>query len=909
MVRRFTLFYILLIGYTFSSVAQTATLKGVLADEYKAPVPNTKIILVETNSSATTDAAGVFEFKNVPYGVYSIETKDELVDYALTGVKVDQPLVDVTSLSFTKRTRAVADQDAIATVSLSDDELKESSSQNVSGVLSSSRDAFISATTFNFSVARFRLRGYDDENFTTLMNDAPMTDLTTGRTMYSTWSGLNDVMRSREATLGLAPADYSFGSVGGVYSIDSRAANQRKQLQVSYSAANRIYENRFMATYGSGLLKGGWSFALSYSRRWSQEGYLPGTFYDGHSYFASVEKIINSQHSLTLTVFGAPTRSGHANAAVKEMYDLAGTHYYNPDWGYQDGKKRNAVVGDNHRPVVILTHEWTINEKSSLESAVSFVSGKNKVSGLDWYKAADPRPDYYRKLPSYVLENTTNGGLYDETYNLFKQNETVRQIDWDHFYDVNRHSGDTAAYVVDDRITDTKVFSLNTIYNKTVSDHTTLSAGASLQSQSSEYYKELKDLLGGNFFVDLNQFADQTVEGNIQNNLDNPNQKIHVGDKYGYDYEAHVMQTSGWVQGVFKFNKVDFFGALQLSNTSFHRTGLVRNGVYATNSYGDSRSQRFYNYAFKTGITYKLNGRNYLFVNGSRETRAPHFEDAFISPKAQNAFANDLKEETVSSLEGGYLFKAPKFKARVVGYFSQFDDQTKTYHYYNDDFRTFVNYTLTGINIRNIGTEWALETVLYKGFSASAVAAIGQNFYTDRPVATITQDNVDALLASNQTVYATNLHTGGSPENAYSVGISYRSTSYWFVNLDVNYFDNIYIPFNPARRTAAAVDQIDGGAELRNEILSQEKVSGQYTVNISGGWSWKINNKFKSLKQNTFFVLNFGVNNILDNRDLVSGGYEQLRFDFLNQSVKKFDSKYYYAPGINFFVNLILRMN
>src|SRR5438132_1058090 len=85
-----------------------------------------------------------------------------------------------------------------------------------------------------------------ETNFNTLMNDAPMTDLTNGRTLYNTWSGLNDVVRSRETTLGLAPANYSFGSVGGVYSIDSRASHQRKQLQVSYSLSNRSYDNRLM---------------------------------------------------------------------------------------------------------------------------------------------------------------------------------------------------------------------------------------------------------------------------------------------------------------------------------------------------------------------------------------------------------------------------------------------------------------------------------------------------------------------------------------------------------------------------------------------------------------------------------------------------------------------------------------
>ena len=807
-----------------------------------------------------------------------------------------------------KEQKVFSDQDNVPTLSLSDDELQGNTSQSVASALSASRDAFVSATSYNFSVARFRLRGYDEENFSTLMNDAPMTDLANGRTLYNAWGGLNDVMRSREITLGLAPASYAFGSVGGVYSIDSRASHQRKQLQVSYSASNRAYDSRLMLTYGSGIVKGGWSYALSYSRRWADEGYNPGTFYDGHSYFASIEKFINNKHSLSFTMFGAATRNGRSAAAVQEMYDLSGTNYYNAYWGYQNGKKRNAVVGDIHRPVYVLMHEWNLNEKSSLETAVSVVSGKSKVSGLDWYNATDPRPDYYRNLPSYVLSSTNDQSLYQQTIAHF-QDEKARQINWDNLYNVNYHSGDTAAYVIANRVIDVNLFTFNTIYNKVLSDHTTFSGGASYQLQSSEYYRELKDLMGGNHFVNLNQFADESTPGNTQHDLDNPNRKIYEGDKYGYHYVAHIDRLAGWMQGVYKFDKADFFTSVQLSNISFYRTGEVRSGVYPDNSLGDSETRNFFNVAFKGGATYKVNGRNYLFVNGSYETRAPRFDDSFISTNIQNTYVTGLKNEVVTSVEGGYLLKASRLKGRAVGYVSQFNDQTKTYRFYNDDFRTFVNYTLTNIDVRNLGVELALEAYVGKGFTVSGVAAIGQYFYIDRAKATVTQDNRDTILAMNEDVYATNLHVGGTPENAYTVGINYRSKNFWYFNVNANFFDNYYIPFNPARRTAAAVDQVDGGSEKRDAILSQEKTDAQFTLDISGGWSWKLNNKFKGLKKDTYLILNVGVNNILNNQDLISGGFEQLRFDFIDKNVNKFANKYYYASGTNFFINLIYRMN
>ncbi len=63
------------------------------------------------------------------------------------------------------------------------------------------------------------------------------------------------------------------------------------------------------------------------------------------------------------------------------------------------------------------------------------------------------------------------------------------------------------------------------------------------------------------------------------------------------------------------------------------------------------------------------------------------------------------------------------------------------------------------------------------------------------------------------------------------------------------------------------------------------------------------------MKRNTFFLINVGVSNILDNEELVSVGFEQLRYDFTDKDPNAFPSKYFYSFGRTYFVNLILRMN
>src|SRR5205085_12650872 len=95
--------------------------------------------------------------------------------------------------------------------------------------------------------------------------------------------------------------------------------------------------------------------------------------------------------------------------------------------------------------------------------------------------------------------------------------------------------------------------------------------------------------------------------------------------------------------------------------------------------------------------------------------------------------------------------------------------------FYHDDLKTFVNHALAGIDKRHVGLELALDANLGSGFTAIAVASIGQFYYTSRPTATVTQDNKDTLLASGEEIYWKNLRVAGGPQSAYTFGLNYRS--------------------------------------------------------------------------------------------------------------------------------------
>jgi len=827
------------------------------------------------------------------------------------------PVPDTTTVEDVKE--AIGDN--IPIVTLDENDMQDGSAQNISSQLSAGRDPFFNAATFKFSAVRFRIRGYDNDLFATYMNGAPMENLDNGFTPFGLWGGLNDVLRNRDNTLGLRPTTYAFGDLGGLNYMDTRASRQRKQTSFNQAFSNRNYTYRTMLTHSTGLNKKGWAFSVSGSRRWAGEGYTDGTYYDGWSFYTGVDKRFNDRHLLSFVAFATPTENGRQGSSVKEMIDIDGSNFYNPFWGYQNGKKRNASIARSFQPIGIFTHEWKVNEKMTLITAASGSYGKRSVTGLDWYNAPDPRPDYYRYLPSYYADQPA---LAEQIRQALISDVNKRQINWDGLYNANYGSigtvynangiagntvtGRRSRYILEERIINTTRYNFNTTMNTSLAQNIDFSAGLTYQSQKNSYYKKVEDLLGGDFYVDVNQFAERdfgTSPTATQNDINNPNRILKAGDKFGYNYDINIKKASAWIQSVFKFRKIDFFIAAEHSFTRFWRVGNTKTGLFPNNSYGASKFNDFYNYSAKGGITYKIDGRNYIFANGAFMTRAPFFENAYIAPRTRDFVQDNLKSEKILSAEAGYVLNSPKIKARLTGYYTKFMNQLNVLTFYHDEYRNFVNYAVNNIGKEHFGAELGFEAKVYKGLSVVGAAAVGRYYYNTRQNTTVTIDN-SASEVSRGIVYSNNFRVP-TPQEAYTIGLDYRSPKFWFVNVNFNYFREMWLDFNPIRRTYSAVEGLDPTSDKWHSIIDQQELKPQYTLDMFAGYSWKMDKRFKSLKRNTFLVFNLGINNILNNTNIVSGGFEQLRFDFQNRDINKFPSRKFYAYGLNYFASIGLR--
>jgi len=805
-------------------------------------------------------------------------------------------------------------------VSLDESEINSKPFQNIASSVTATSDPFLSQASFNFSPVRFRFRGYDADHNIMYINGMPLENIENGFALSSLLYGLsNDVVRNREVSIGLQNNSFSFGGIGISTQIDNKPEKQRKQNSFSYAFADGIYTHKMSFTHASGINKKGWSFVFSGSRRWADEGYVPGTYSNAWNGFVGLGKKIGLKNNLSIVAFANISENGRQGFAVAEMDSLAGTHYYNPFWGYQNGKKRNANVAKINQPYFIFSHEYKMSNNTSLITALAYSSGDHGSTFLDWYNASDPRPDYYRYLPSYQIDPYQKF-LVQQT---MLHDENARQINWQRLYDVNRGSietiqdangitgnsvtGKRSHYVLAENISHTTKFDFNSTFNTVIGKHLQFSVGATYQSQNSRYYKKLDDLLGGDFFVDLNQFAERTYPLNgiaNQNDLNRPNRILSQNDSYGWDYNIITTKIKGWIQTAFTSKRIDFFIAVEGSDTKFSRNGNVKGGLFPNNSYGASPGLQFVGYSTKVGITYKINGRNYLYANTAFISKSPSSKNVFVSAKTRNEIQNNLDNENIQTAEAGYILHAPKLKLRATAYYTRFDHQLDVINYYDDDLLNYVNYALSNISKLHCGAEFGIDAKLFAGLSLRAAAALGKYSYDSRPNAVVTIDNTASIVARD-ILYLKNYCIGGMPQQAYSAGFQYQTANQFYINISGNYFKDRWMDINPVRRTYRAVQNTIYQSDQWNSIIQQTALQDQFTVDLSGGYSLRVSKKRN--KHKTFLFLHGSINNLFNNQNIESSASEQLRFDFSTLNTGKYPPKFYYYHGLNFIFSTTIR--
>ncbi len=922
---RLRLFLLLLVAALWPALTSSAaTLVGVVVDGTSgSPVCGATVFLRDQNVQAVTDFNGHFR-------LVSPDNIDGTVIVDCAGYNtfvVDIPVGSGTvNAGEIRLSNEEADNEMFGNIedlvfdeaALDDD---EGSSQSVAALTGANDNIYYNTASYNFGPMYFRYRGLDNQYQSVYINGLRMNDLVRGSFSYSTLLGMTSrAFRNKTTSVGMDAANYGFGDIGGSVNYNTTTDLYAPGFNGSVAYTNSNYMLRAMATYSTGLSKQGWAFTASAIGRYAKEGVMKGTFYNSAGLFLSLEKKINAEHSLTLTAFGGPTQRATGRPTVQEAYDLAGTNLYNPDWGYQDGKKRSSRITETFDPTVILN--WLYKKNNTvLNTSAAFRSVYYNRTALNYFNATDPNPSYYKYLPSYFVffNDTATAELYTE---LWENDEAFRQIKWDDLYQINylnnaenstlpESQKKGSSYIMENRINHQLVGMFSSYINQRLNRYMSLQAGVSFNYTRSSNYKTIRDLMGGEFWLDIDPFSYREVgimPGNLQNDLDNPNRRVQKGDRFGYDYDIHALRAEGWLQNVINTPRWDVNYGLQISYTQYQRDGKMRNGRSPNNSLGKSDMLRFDNVALKAGAIYKLDGRNQFAAHIDYGTRAPLFDQVFIAPRIKNDIVKGVENERDLSADLSYIWNYRRFRGSLTGFYTHVDGAIERNGFYDDEYQTYANYILTGVKRVYKGLELGMSYKITPSITATFAGMYSRFQYKSNPQGTRSFEN-GMYADTTQTVYLNNYYLGSTPQYCANVGIDYAAPKNWYFNVNCTWQGDAYVNLAPRYHEALPSLWEEFGSSYEEleakvkELSGQEKIRNAFTLNASIG-------KVIYINRTVSLNINLNLNNITNNRNVVTYAYQQGRLRTTGTNPydnSLFPTRFNYAQGFRMYLNVGVR--
>ena len=810
---------------------------------------------------------------------------------------LQQSMADETAYTFTE-------------AQLGDD---DGSTQNIT-IISSNRSVFANEVGYKFSPARFKFRAYNSKYNEMYINGNPVNDVERGQFGFSFVGGLNNQTRGQESALPFEDNNFSMSALGGSNNYNFRPSSFATGQRASVAFANRSYNVRAMYTYNSGVTESGWAYTGSLTYRWGNGiGYIDGTSYNSLSYFFGAEKLINDQHSVSLVTFGNPTQRGTQRGATDEMYWIANSHNYNPNWGYQDGKKRNARIVKDFQPAALLTWDWKMDDNTKLITTLLGRYSMYSNSRLAYNGGSNPEPDYYSLMPSFNFNvwNPDATLFHDEAalanwqaaYDYLSASEDNRQINWGRLYYANSlmaSEGQDAMYYVQRSHDDQLTISLATNLQKQLTTNSYLNGGLQLASNTGMHYQTMDDLLGNAKFHNVNTYAVKDYGDAPQvfydmNDGAEP-REVKVGDKFGYDYNLLVNKAQLWASYGTDLRYTHLFVSGRVAGTTMQRDGKMRNGMAPDNSYGKSKTASFLDGGGKAGASINLGKGHAVALGVSYEWKTPAPRTAFSAAQINNDFVKDLKQEKIFSADVGYQLKNSWVKANLNGYYTKMKDVTEQSLFYSDVESSFAYVSLSNIEKEYYGLELGLNFKVTEWLNIKCLGLMSEAKYTS---------NADMrMLLSNTGRYVDELcvidgmREGGTPLAAGSIDLYYHANG-WYIDLIGNYYDNIYLYFAPISRRETEVPKTIVNGEKAFDAPAQNEGKGGFMLDASIGRQFRLGHGRR-------LGFNLMLTNLLNNINICTGGMEQNRLD-TKQEEERTNNAYrfqqsprkFYANGTN----------
>ncbi len=844
--------------------------KGQLVDaETSEPLIGATVMVEGTSKGVVTDVDGYFEqdvapnatlvMKYVGYKDLTRVITEKGPSVNLGTLQMEPDVVMLKDVVVTSSI-AIARKTPVAMSTVDPVYIEEKlGTQELPEILKATPGVYANKQGGGYGDSELYMRGFEQDNIAVMVNGVPMNDMEWGGVYWSNWDGLRDVSRSIQTQRGLGASKVSAPSVGGTVNVVTRGIDAEKGGFLSYGVGNDGM-NKVVFSASTGVSKSGWAMNMLLGRSWG-DGYVQGTGYEAYNYYFQVSKRLNDNHQLSLMVFGAPQKHNQRSSGngltlagwqkAEEVYGI--DHYkYNASFGYRSNGEATTGSGYNvyHKPQIQLNHQWQIDHKSSLSTAVYVSIGRgygysgqangdfSSYSYRDWYGASYGTLNTKFRKPDGTFDYAAIEQMNAESEygSLMAMSKSKNYHNW---------------------------AGLLSTYTTKFGEYIDFYGGIDFRYYKGTHTNELVDLYGGQYYMDESR-GDVLAANNANADPNSPNyqnwryQKLGVGDVVYRDYDGYVVQEGLFFQGEYNRNKLSAFVAGSVSNV----TNWRYDRYYYDEEHAKSKTVSFQGFTIKGGANYNLTDNHNVFANLGYISRAPKFSGgAFYTSTTSNAINKDAKNEKVFSAELGYGWRNSWLSLNLNAYFTRWMDKTMSRSStLNNPDQTEYRMNMSGVDALHKGIELDVKIKPTRWLELTGMLSLG-DWKWDSNATGYAYDEYGNALTSDG-----GITTPGSADHAWAklnlkgikVGGAAQTTAAAGANINISKDIRVGIDWNYEGNKYAYYSFSGSNLSLGNEvqILAPWKVPAGNTFDLNASY------KFKFGKLNA--VLSGNINNVLD---------------------------------------------
>ena len=672
------------------ALAQSGTIEGtVTGAEDGLPIPGANVRLVSTNLGAATTIEGEYRIASVPAGTYSLRASFVGFDASETTVTV--PAGGTVRVDFALETinaaldgvevlanRAIDRKTPVAFTDIPKEQIQQQlGARDLPMVLNTAPSVYATESGGGSGDARINVRGFDQRNTAVMINGVPVNDMENGWVYWSNWDGLGDAASSIQLQRGLAAVNLAAPSVGGTLNILTDPAQQEQGVDFKQEiGSGGFFKSTLQASTGS--LDGRYAFAVNGVRK-TGDGIIDGTWTDAWAYYAAASATLSPTNTLALYAVGAPQRHGQnlyrQNIAVYDTEFALGLDSYDSEALQSNGGTYNEAGREFNQNVASVSPSY-----DGLQAV-----GDNTFDRYDetilnerenFYHKPQINLNWYSQLSERMLLSTVgyySGGIgggtgtlgssvvrtpFDGSGNAFYTSAPY-SIDWDATIQRNVDNGGPSDTIIRNSRNNQNTLGLISKLTVDAAPGITAELGIDARTATIEHYREVRDLLGGDYFVDT---SDEF----------NPTRQVGLGDKVDYYNENDVNWLGGYLQAEVERGPVTAFGMAGLTNTSYDYEDF-----FVMDDTGETlklQSDNLVGYQFKGGALYNFTPAAGVFANLGYISKTPVFDG--VINDVTGTLNPDPKNEDIFSFELGAQYRTRQLAVKLAAYRTDWSNRT-----------------------------------------------------------------------------------------------------------------------------------------------------------------------------------------------------------------------------------------